>query len=277
MLGRTLGAMLAVTMVGPLRGADLLLDANVRILRETLGTLDTYSVPSTLTSSPDGKRFAHVVVRSDQSFVMVNDNKCRVYERIVTGSLRFSPDSQRVGYGAINGDKNVVVVDEVEYPAFDASAVGMPVFSPDSKRFAYIAKRGGKYCVVIDGEVGPDFDLINPLGFGFSADGAHLAYAAKTGDLAQIVLDGKPLSKFRDVAKPTFSPDGKHFAYLARSQATQSLILDDSEVDRGFVYIPESLGFDGNGGLHILKIEGADAIRVRIDFAPKASSEEVQR
>lgn len=262
-------SVISLFLFGSLHGGEAPAESSARFLKEIVGALDPDTAPSVLRSSPDGKRVAQVVVQNDRSYVVVNDQKSKPYDAIVTDSLQFSPDSKRVGYGAILKDRNVVVVDGVEYPAFDASAAGMPIFSPDSKHFAYIAKRGEKYCVVLDGKADPDFDLINPVGFGFSPDGSRFAYAAKEGEFARIVVDGTPCPKFRDVTRPTFSPDGKHFAYVARSLTTMSLMLDGSEVDRAPAYLAESLTFEAPDTLHVIMIDGSKIVRVRLDIGLK--------
>lgn len=110
-------------------------------------TTDEIAFPALV--SPDGKRVAHVIKRSDGMHVVLDGTVGPAFELVVPaeGYMQpdfpsfepvglFSPDSRRFAYVGIRKDTMVAVVEgrEQAHPG-----VLWPTFSPDSARFAYVA------------------------------------------------------------------------------------------------------------------------------------------
>jgi Tol biopolymer transport system component len=180
-----------------------------------------------ITFSPDSKHIAYVVAdTAENSFVVVDGEAGKNYQKIMEDSITFSPDSKRVAYVASENGKLFLVLDRRERKEFVyywwSPILSRPLFSPDSKRIAYVAVEPvtNEYFVVLDGLAGKRYRSIKSPAF--SPDSAHLAYVAE-GDGTFVVANGTEGQEKDVYSEVVFdAPDKLH--YLTRTGKSIFLI-----------------------------------------------------
>lgn len=210
-------------------------------IEETVATVAQSWVPGTFTISPDGKRFAHVVVVGNQQRVVLDGEEQQGYQEIA--GLRFSPDGKHFAYVAKQGHQSYLVYDGNTGKPFDAIDVATLRFSPDGQHYAFVGKTGDKYLVVTEAGAGKTYDEINGDSLRFSPNGMSIAYTARLGNKWIIVTDGRESEPYDEIPALEFSADGKRVAAIVRF-GDQYAVTVNGEIGPAFTRIkPDSLVF----------------------------------
>lgn len=262
-------AVAAGLSAGPTRAEDSQSVGSPPIHREELGSLPKGLTAGSLRVSPDGKRFAVVVVHGDKWTVWVDGVESPEYDAVTDNSIHFSPDSKRVAYGATRGGKGFAVVDGQEFPAGLACVMGFPIFDPTGERFLYVtAQPENRASVSVDGKEGETWEALAKGGPVFSPDGKHFLYVVKDGKGTRAVVDGIAGPAYENIVAPAFDPSGRHHAYVALTRDDSILVIDGKEMVKAENFVRDSFGFDSPDRLHILSIESRGKIaRLQLDLS----------
>lgn len=153
-----------------------------------------------LTFSPDGGRFAYVVVAAGRQWVVSNGVAHKKYDSILPPGPCFSPDGQHLVYGArVSSNTCVIVRDGKEGSRIDAPGVRNLVFNCDGSKLAYLEVQqasgpriGTGFRMVVDDKRQKAYPYGDPESFRFSPDGKRFMYVAATETLQQLlIVDGK--------------------------------------------------------------------------------------
>ena len=183
---------------------------------------------NSLSFSPNSQKFAFVGMTTNRQFVVVDGQEGKPYDGVHEGGPSFSPDSTHFAYGATLGKKHLIVMDRSEYEEYDG--VSAITFSPNSKRLAYGASISNRWFVIVDSHRSRDLD-----GFGsiaFSPDSKRVAYAAWLGGKWCVVVDGNVGKLYDGIGKDSlhFSFNSRHLAYTARWGTNWCVVLDEREL-----------------------------------------------
>jgi len=171
--------------------------------------------------SPDSQIISYSVVQNGKFFFVINDEKQKEYNGIVSGW---------------QGDPQFSLHPDFGKASFKGNCI---VFSQDSQHYAYAA-RGYRHVLVYDGKEISNHKSIANKPIIFSPDGNYFAYAAEdeeeevAGDYPPQLLyvNSKPLKTYASIAamEPVFSPNSSHIAYLASSENNNYVLaVDNSE------------------------------------------------
>lgn len=149
-------------------------------------------------------------------------------ESVVENFLTFSPDGKRFAYVVARGRENFLVLDGQERRDHNyhwhSSVLSRPVVSPDSKRLAYLARdeEADEYYVVLDEQAGKRYKYIKYGSLQFSPDSRHLAYVVEDSGVF-VVIDQTEGTEYAVFSAVVFDgPDRLH--YLTRTGRTIHLI-----------------------------------------------------
>jgi hypothetical protein len=153
------------------------------------------------------------------------------------GLPTFSPDGERFAYVVVDANRRQGVVLDFKEPKFESGEIGEPLFSPDGKRLAYVvskgrdlvssgnlsrasvrARTGGKHTVVLDGTADErSWDEIrHPT---FSPDSTQLAYLARKGETWFVVLGPRTFGGGGKRGALHFSADSTKLSYGAHDKS----------------------------------------------------------
>lgn len=169
--------------------------------------------------NPDLNRTACIYKEGDKKYVVVDENKGKLYDEI-TG-LKFSPDGRHYVYAAwtdLGPDRTVHVVSDGQEQKEYQWAKDI-IFSPNSEHIAYSAgiKRKKERCIVVDVNEGkkyvleltkPNFNVSPPV---FSPDSKHVGYVVEMGNQSWMVVDEVEGRHYNKIRKE--SPDGLNSKY----------------------------------------------------------------
>jgi hypothetical protein len=182
--------------------------------------------------SSDSRRFAFRARRGRDSFVVVDGEEWKPFQKIET--MKFSPDGRRFGFCAATGPGHRVVVDrEMIGPEYRWIIANQFDFSPDGEHVAYAAiGHDDRARMVVDGSEidAPAIQQHGEGGILFSPNSKRMAYCCITlGNYSFVVVDGRAERTFFGVVRGSyvFSPDSKHLAYdVAIDERSEAVVLD---------------------------------------------------
>lgn len=157
------------------------------------GVSARYSDTCSFAFSPDGKKFAYLILENDKYFVVIDGQNSPPYDW--AGALAFSPDGRLAFIGKLEG-KFYAIIDGQKSNGYDF--IGEIFFSSGGQRNAFLARDEKKEFFVIDGIEQKKFYSI-PVGsggpyFAFSPDGKRFTYLAGfdyNPDHDKIIVDGR--------------------------------------------------------------------------------------
>ncbi len=248
------------------------------------------SVGVSFAISPDAKRIAYSGRRGAQWFLVVDGEMEVPIEGIVDHSLIFSPDSRRLAYAVAKSDRRAYLVvdgkpgpihdgiggsfpaglasDRAHMQTFYGSARQSLLFSPDSGRIAYLAHFGGKKRVFVgDKDDGVEMEYLEG-GMVFSEDSKRLAYGGRGFDnmfreKRFLVVDGKRGADYDGLGYFGFSQDGKHIAYVAKKGSEFVIVVDGREHGK-YSAVPAGPVFRSDGVLEFLAADEHSLYRFEV-------------
>lgn len=191
--------------------------------------------PDPLLFSPDGSRYAYVVVRGD-AFEVVVDGRVLWKNPVAGGDvsgLEFSPLSRHVyhtrhGQRGNREDGFQIVMDGEPGPV--SYLQPLPVFSPDDQHYAYVATDLDRttHRLIVDGK---EADY---LGYKPKWTAANQLVTVTPTDpetqRVSVLLDGRQLIEVPVVERVLPDPVGKRLAIVTRGNSRPQLYVDAEEV-----------------------------------------------
>jgi len=169
-------------------------------------------------------------VRKKFWFAVIDGVEQRSWDGIISNPI-FSPNSKNIAYVAEEGDNSAVVLNGVRGKLYNGIGDETPIFSPDGKQMCYAAKLGNKEFIVIDGKEEKHYDALGKTVV-FSANSKRLAYMALQGiEKWFVVVDQKEGTRYDEIVTGSikFSPDSKRIIYIAISD-NKCFIVDDGKL-----------------------------------------------
>ncbi|MBI5725631.1 MAG: hypothetical protein HZA50_16855 [Planctomycetes bacterium] len=163
------------------------------------------------TFSPDGSRFACVVVKQEKNLLFLDGREYPLEQK--PKSIHFSPDGRAMAMVVPKGDKQQIVIDGKGGKEYDE--IALITFSPDGAKLAFAAKQGSNWMVVTDGKEMPAYANIHTLRY--MPDLRRVAYLVSKGGGSQaIVVDDQEAGEYPMIASgaPKISANGT-LEYLA--------------------------------------------------------------